>query len=86
MRPAFDTTEAVVATRVLRNDGTYPGVAVGAVLVPAGTPGEVVDHGTYLQDRVVYAVCFDNGRIVGCLEPELARRDDESAGGGGSAS
>ncbi len=84
MRLAFDTAEAVIATRVLRNDGTYPGVAVGAVLVAAGTAGEVVDHGTYLQDRVVYAVCFENGRVVGCLEPELARQDDESAGGEGS--
>jgi nitrogen fixation protein NifZ len=63
----------VRAVRPLRQDGTFPdpGVAVGEVLVPEGTLGQIVDVGLYLQERIVYAVMFGNGRLVGCLEPEL---------------
>lgn len=73
MNPAFDLGDLVVATRALRNDGTYPdpGIGVGTVLVPAGTPGEVLNVGLYLQEHIVYAVAFGNGRVVGCLEREL---------------
>ncbi len=74
MNPAFDVGDLVTATKALRNDGTYPepGIAVGAVLVPAGAVGEVVNVGLYLQEHIVYAVAFGNGRLVGCLERELS--------------
>ncbi len=75
MEHVFEVGEPVTAVRALRNDGTYPepGVAVGEVLVPAGTPGEVLDIGVYLQAHIIYAVAFGNGRVVGCLERELER-------------
>ncbi len=70
---AYDISDLVTSTKDLRQDGTYPDpeVAVGQVLVPAGTRGEVLNVGLYLQEHVVYAVAFENGRIVGCLEREL---------------
>jgi len=75
--------DRVLATRPLRQDGTFPDprVPVGQVLVPEGTPGQVVDVGVYLNEHLVYAVAFDSGRLVGCLERELA--DLWSAGSGG---
>lgn len=77
MRPRFDIDQRVVTTKVIRNDGTYPdpNLGKGDVLVPKGTPGCVVQIGTFLQDHVVYAVHFENGRLVGCLERELAPLD-----------
>ncbi len=64
--------DTVRVVRPLRNDGTYPGQPVGALLVRRGSVGVVVDVGTFLQDQVVYAVHFiDEDRIVGCREEEL---------------
>ena len=70
----FEIDAEVVATRVLRNDGTFPDLTIekGAVLVPKGTRGHVRDIGLYLQRSVVYAVQLANGRLVGCLARELA--------------
>jgi nitrogen fixation protein NifZ len=48
------------------------GSTVGAVLVPSGARGEILNVGLYLQEHIVYAVAFGNGRVVGCLESELA--------------
>ncbi|WP_322747334.1 MULTISPECIES: nitrogen fixation protein NifZ [unclassified Frankia] len=74
MRAAFDIGDEVSAVKALRNDGTYPepGVAVGDVLVDAGSVGHVRGVGLYLQEHIVYAVAFTNGRVVGCLEKELS--------------
>lgn len=74
MKPRFDIDQRVVTTKVICNDGTYPDpdLEKGAVLVPKGMAGYVVDIGTFLQDHIVYAVHFENGRLVGCLERELA--------------
>lgn len=79
--------EPVRAVRPLRQDGTFPdpAVAVGEVLVPAGTLGQIVDLGVYLQEHLVYAVMFGNGRLVGCLERELSRRADAVTTPGGQA-
>lgn len=65
--------EEVRTVKSLRQDGTFPdpSVAVGEVLVPEGTLGQIVDIGVYLQEHIVYAVMFGNGRVVGCLEREL---------------
>ncbi len=65
--------DRVRATRPLRQDGTFPDprVPVGQVLVDEGTPGQVVDIGVYLNEHLVYAVAFDSGRLVGCLETEI---------------
>ncbi len=74
MNHTFDVGDLVVAVKDLRNDGTYPDpeIGVGAVLVPDGTRGEVLNVGLYLQEHIVYAIAFANGRVVGCLERELA--------------
>jgi nitrogen fixation protein NifZ len=79
--------EEVRAAKPLRQDGTFPdpAVAVGQVLVPEGTPGQIVDIGVYLQEHVVYAVVFGNGRVVGCLERELDSVPATAATCGGEA-
>ena len=63
----------VLAAGQLRQDGSFPdpSVAVGEVLVPAGTAGQIIDVGTYLGEHIVYAVMFETGRVVGCLAREL---------------
>lgn len=69
--------EAVRLIRNVRNDGTYPGMEVGAPLVRRGSVGHVVDVGTFLQDQVIYSVHFlEDGRIVGCREEELIGADE----------
>ncbi len=82
MRPRFHIDQQVVAIKALRNDGTYPDPDLdkGEILVPKGLPGYVVDIGTFLQDHLVYAVFFENGRLVGCLERELAPLEEGRAG------
>jgi nitrogen fixation protein NifZ len=69
----FVIDDQVVACTDLRSDGTYPDPSLprGSVLVPAGTRGQVIDVGLYLQRSIVYAVQFENGRIVGSLAREL---------------
>lgn len=68
----FDFGEAVRVTRNVRNDGTYPGKAVGELLIRRGSVGHVIEVGTFLQDQVIYTVHFlDLGRMVGCRAEEL---------------
>ena len=68
----FEFGEAVRLTRNVRNDGTYPGMAVGDFLVRRGSVGNVIEVGTFLQDQVIYTVHFlDQGRMVGCRAEEL---------------
>lgn len=72
MLPQFEYGEAVRLIRNVRNDGTYPGTAVGELLVRRGSVGCVYDVGSYLQDQLIYRVHFlDAGRTVGCREEEL---------------
>jgi nitrogen fixation protein NifZ len=72
----FDFGEAVRVTRNVRNDGTYPGMDVGELLVRRGSVGHVVNVGTFLQDQVIYTVHFlDAGRMVGCRAEELIPAD-----------
>lgn len=72
----FDFGEAVRVTRNVRNDGTYPGKAVGELLVRRGSVGHVIEVGTFLQDQVIYTVHFlEQGRMVGCRAEELIPAD-----------
>ncbi|MDO8844452.1 nitrogen fixation protein NifZ [Methylicorpusculum sp.] len=72
----FDFGEAVRVTRNVRNDGTYPGKAVGELLIRRGSVGHVIEVGTFLQDQVIYTVHFlDLGRMVGCRAEELILAD-----------
>ncbi len=68
----FEFGETVRVTRNIRNDGTYPGMDVGNLLVKRGSIGNVTEVGTFLQDQVIYTVHFiDQGRMVGCRLEEL---------------
>jgi len=72
----FDFGEAVRVTRNVRNDGTYPGMPVGELLIRRGSIGHVIEVGTFLQDQVIYTVHFlDIGRMVGCRAEELIPAD-----------
>ena len=69
--------DSVRLIRNVRNDGTYPELDPGVLLVRRGSIGFVVDVGTFLQDQVIYSVNFlDEGKIVGCREEELIGADD----------
>lgn len=72
MLPKFEFGEEVRIVRNVRNDGTYPGMPTGKLLIRRGTPGFVMNVGTFLQDQLIYTVNFlEQGRIVGCREEEL---------------
>ena len=61
----------------MRNDGTYPGMEPGRLLVRRGSVGYVRDVGTFLQDQLIYSVDFiDEGILVGCREQELQPEED----------
>jgi nitrogen fixation protein NifZ len=68
----FEFGEDVRVTRNIRNDGTYPGMEVGELLIRRGSVGNVVEVGTFLQDQVIFTVHFlQHGRMVGCRLEEL---------------
>lgn len=72
MEQRFDFGEAVRLTRNVRNDGTFPGLEVGNLLIKRGCVGYVMNVGTFLQDQIIYTVNFlDQGRVVGCRDEEL---------------
>ncbi len=74
--PRYEYGDQVRVIRNVRNDGTYPGLEVGAPLVRRGSAGYVVNVGTFLQDQVIYSVHFLNEqRLVGCREEELIPAD-----------
>lgn len=76
MNKRFDYGAAVRVIRNVRNDGTFPGVRIGELLVRRGSVGYVRDVGTFLQDQVIYSVHFlDANRLVGCREEELIPAD-----------
>jgi len=76
MLPRWDQGDAVRVTRNVRNDGTFPGIDVGALLVRRGRIGHVRSIGTFLQDQIIYSVHFlDEARVIGCREEELIGAD-----------
>lgn len=76
MRPEFDYGDAVRVTRNVRDDGTYPGMDVGDLLVRRGSIGNVVGIGTFLQDQIIYSVHFlEIDRIIGCRAEEVIAAD-----------
>ncbi len=73
----FDFGESVRVTRNVRNDGTYPGLDVGVLLVRRGSVGHVINVGTFLQDQVIFTVHFLSQDImVGCRLEELISADE----------
>lgn len=74
--PAFALGEKVRARKHVRNDGTFPGHAVGERLVEKGDLGFVTGIGTFLQQFYVYRVdFFEHGRVVGMRAKELESLD-----------
>jgi len=72
MQPSYDYGDEVRVIRNIHNDGTYPGIAKGALLARRGSVGFVRNVGTFLQDQIIYSVDFlTSGRLVGCREQEL---------------
>lgn len=72
-QPAFRRGEKVRARRNVRNDGTFPGAAMGEVLIPQGAEGYVHSVGTWLNRFYVYGVEFvEAGRLVGMRGHEIA--------------
>ena len=70
--PRFLPEARVRSTRVVKNDGTFPGRDLGDVLVRKGDVGYVRDVGTFLQRFYVYAVDFvERGAVVGMRAREL---------------
>jgi len=75
--PRWDYGDAVRVTRNVRNDGTFPGIKTGELLVRRGRIGHVRNIGTFLQEQIIYSVHFlDEGRLVGCREEELIGIDE----------
>jgi len=73
----FEFGESVRVTRNIRNDGTYPGMEVGTLLIRRGSVGNVIEVGTFLQDQIIFTVHFlDQGRMVGCRLEELIGIDE----------
>jgi nitrogen fixation protein NifZ len=70
--PKFALGSKVRARRLVRNDGTFPHLPTGAVLVEPGDLGYVRDHGSFLQRYRVYEIDFVRSRrIVGMRAAEL---------------
>ncbi len=73
----FDFGESVRITRNVRNDGTYPGMDVGDLLIRRGSVGNILNVGTFLQDQVIFTVHFLTvDRMVGCRLEELIGADE----------
>ena len=76
--PKYQWGQQVTAATDLFNDGSHPEVPENGLIVAAGTAGEVVQIGHHEEANVpVYIVEFGasegrGGRVVGCLEEELA--------------
>ena len=74
--PRFEMGERVISRSVIRNDGTYNGHDIGAVLVSKGEIGFVRSIGTFLQQFYIYAVEFTgSGHRVGMRAKELCTLD-----------
>lgn len=77
MLPRFEIGRVVRLIRNVRNDGTYPGLEIGDLLVKRGSLGHVKSVGTFLQDQIIYSVHFlDDDKLVGCREEELIGDDE----------
>ncbi|HYE37567.1 nitrogen fixation protein NifZ [Methylocaldum sp.] len=70
--PIYQWGQKVCTETDLYNDGTYPDREPEALLVAAGSEGEIVQVGFHEEANIpVYLVEFANGCVVGCFEEEL---------------
>ncbi|MCE5181873.1 MAG: nitrogen fixation protein NifZ [Betaproteobacteria bacterium] len=74
--PQFAYGQKVRSLMNVRNDGTFPGMEIGDVLVKKGEVGYVTSIGTFLQQFYIYGVDFyERGQIVGMKARELAAEE-----------
>ena len=70
--PKFKWGQLVMAIEDLFNDGSHPQIEPDALIVAAGTQGEIVQTGMHEDSNTpVYIVEFSGGKVVGCLEHEI---------------
>lgn len=70
--PAYGYGQKVRSRKSVRNDGTFPGKDIGAILVKKGEIGYVSSIGTFLQRFYIYGVDFiESGHRVGMKGKEL---------------
>ncbi|MGI9211647.1 MAG: nitrogen fixation protein NifZ [Methylococcaceae bacterium] len=71
-QPLYQRGQVVFCVEDVQNDGTYPDCEADALLVSAGSEGEIVQVGHHEAANIpIYMVEFTNGRVVGCFEEEL---------------
>jgi nitrogen fixation protein NifZ len=79
--PEFEYGAKVRSRFTVRNDGTFPGRAIGDVLVRKGEEGYVVSIGTFLQQFYIYGVdFFTTGHRVGMKRRELELAPGQAVG------
>jgi nitrogen fixation protein NifZ len=77
--PMYQWGQKVSTEADIFNDGSYPHHEPEALLVPAGSAGEIVQVGYHEEAKIpVYLVEFPGGYVIGCFEEEL--RAEQSAG------
>jgi nitrogen fixation protein NifZ len=68
----FNVGDVVRTKKKIKNDGTFPGIPWGELIVDIGEEGVIVDVGLFLLTKTIYTVYFPRLEIfVGCLENEL---------------
>jgi len=68
----FNVGDVVKTRKKIKNDGTFPGISWGELIVDIGEEGVIVDVGLFLLTKTIYTVYFPRLEIfVGCLENEL---------------
>lgn len=71
--PLYEWGQRVRALDDLVNDGTFPDHPDDALLVAAGSWGEIVQIGMHSEGNTpVYLVEFGEKLVVGCLEEEIS--------------
>ncbi len=71
--PKYQWGQRVRTLVDLLNDGSYPDAQPDALLVANGGLGEIVQVGSHTESNTpIYLVEFGDGRVVGCLEEEIA--------------
>lgn len=71
--PKYQWGQRVKTLVDLVNDGSYPNEQPEALLVANGGLGEIVQVGSHADTNTpIYLVEFPDGRVVGCLEEEIA--------------
>lgn len=72
-QPKFQWGQPVIALTDLINDGSFPGAELDALLIESGTKGEIVQTGMHEETNTpIYLVEFPGGKVIGCLEAEIA--------------